>query len=342
MDDAPSKEIIDLINTKGLVLLNDGSPTRHDINADRLSALDLTFASPNLGSKSEWKTHDHLLGSDHYPMILEVKTRYKFSEFKPQPRWKLDQADWSLFRQMLYSINICIDDTSSVNEKNTEFVDSLLEICNETIPKTKPTKSRKKIVPWWTNECTMVVKAKRKAYIKLKRYHTKFHLLDYRNKRDISKNTLLRVKKQHLEHFCSQLTYKTNSRILWQQIKKFNGKPFKPVSSLVVNNIRYSESRQKAEILTDQYVKVSSDETHSVAFQRRKIDEETRINRSFEENMGLDNDQPYNAFFTIKELKIALNSKKNSAPGADTIHYEMLKQLPEKNKFTLLKLINKS
>ena len=58
--------------------------------------------------------------------------------------------------------------------------------------------------------------------------------------------------------------------------------------------------------------------------------------------MGLDNDQPYNAFFTIKELKIVLNSKKSSAPGADTIHYEMLKQLPEKNKFTLLKLINKS
>ena len=29
--------------------INDGSPTRHDINADRLSALDFTFASPNLG-----------------------------------------------------------------------------------------------------------------------------------------------------------------------------------------------------------------------------------------------------------------------------------------------------
>ena len=108
MDDAPSPEIIDLINTKGLVLLNDGSPTRQDINADGLSALDLTFASPNLGSKREWKTHDHLLGSDHYPVILEVKTRYKLSEFKPQPPWKLDQADWSLFRQMLYSINFCI------------------------------------------------------------------------------------------------------------------------------------------------------------------------------------------------------------------------------------------
>ena len=91
----------------------------------------------------------------------------------------------------------------------------------------------------------MVVKAKRKAYIKLKRYHTEFHLLDYRTKRDISKNTLLRVKKEYWEHFCSQLTYKTNSRILWQQIKKFNGKPFKPVSSLVVNNIASMTFRRK-------------------------------------------------------------------------------------------------
>ena len=45
---------------------------------------------------------------------------------------------------MLYSVNICIDDDSSVNEKNTEFVDSLLEICNETISKTKPTKKNEK------------------------------------------------------------------------------------------------------------------------------------------------------------------------------------------------------
>ena len=137
IDDAPSKEIVQFIDTKGLVLLNDGSPTRHDINA-----------SPNLSGKSEWKAHDHLLGSDHYPVILELHTRYKFTEYKPQPRWKLDQADWSLFRQMLYSVNICIDENSSVYEKITEFLDSLLDITNKTIPKTKHVKSRKKVVPW--------------------------------------------------------------------------------------------------------------------------------------------------------------------------------------------------
>ena len=167
-------------------------------------------------------------------VILEVKTRYKFSEFKPQPRWKLDQADWSLFRQRLYSVNICIDDKSSVNEKNTEFVDSLLErkykvniassslleICNETIPKTKQTKSRKKVVPWWTNE---------------------YHLLDYRNKRDISKRTLLRVKKENWEPFCSQLTYINRFYLgdIWNELKFLKKSEY----NLILTHFKYLQDK---------------------------------------------------------------------------------------------------
>ena len=87
---------------------------------------------------------------------------------------------------MLYSVNICIDEHSSVNEKkNTKFVNSLMEICNETIPKTKIIQTRKKVVPWWNNEGAEVVKAKNKAYTKYKRYRTMHHLLDYREKKEI-------------------------------------------------------------------------------------------------------------------------------------------------------------
>ena len=50
----------------------------------------------------------------------------------------------------------------------------------------------------------------------------------------------------------------------------------------------------------------------------------------------------YNANFTIKELKTALSKEKSTAPGGDTVHYDMLKQLNDKAKFQLLHLINKS
>ena len=46
--------------------------------------------------------------------------------------------------------------------------------------------------------------------------------------------------------------------------------------------------------------------------------------------------------FTMFELQQALQSKRNSAPGADTISYEMLKQLPDSSKASLLSLINLS
>ena len=56
----------------------------------------------------------------------------------------------------------------------------------------------------------------------------------------------------------------------------------------------------------------------------------------------LDNDKAYNSNFSMRELTTALNTKKNSAPGAGTINYEMIKQLPEKEKFKVLKLMKNS
>ena len=47
-----------------------------------------------------------------------------------------------------------------------------------------------------------------------------------------------------------------------------------------------------------------------------------------------------NSQFTVFELNHALSSKHNSAPGADTVSYEMLKQLPDSSKKELIKLIN--
>ena len=71
--------------------------------------------------------------------------------------------------------------------------------------------------------------------------------------------------------------------------------------------------------MTNEYVKISSNQSYSREFIDLKTEHEPQI-----------------------ELKTALNSKKNTAPGADTIHYEMIKQLPEKEKFTVLKIMNKS
>ena len=45
---------------------------------------------------------------------------------------------------------------------------------------------------------------------------------------------------------------------------------------------------------------------------------------------------------TLRELQIALDKKRSTAPGADTVHYDMLKNLTENGTSHLLELINKS
>ena len=111
---------------------------------------------------------------------------------------------------------------------------------------------------------------------------------------------------------------------------------------LKVNNIRYHENHEKAEILTQHYQKVSSDDSLSPTFRQHKLEQEPVIDQMLALNANDGEPLAYNANFTIKELKTALSKKKSTPPGGDTVHYDMLKQLNDKAKFQLLHLINKS
>ena len=54
-----------------------------------------------------------------------------------------------------------------------------------------------------------------------------------------------------------------------------------------------------------------------------------------------DKQEAYNAHFTFKELRDALSSTESTAPGEDSIIYDMLKHLPESAKQFLLQICNK-
>ena len=55
----------------------------------------------------------------------------------------------------------------------------------------------------------------------------------------------------------------------------------------------------------------------------------------------LQNTEPYNQFFTIQNLKDALHDSHDSVPGADDIHYQVLKHLPVPSLEVLLHIFNK-
>ena len=341
-NDDNSLEIINFLADNDLTILNDGTDTRHDIHTDKFTAIDLTFTNPTLGIRSNWTVHNDLIGSDHFPIITEIEFKYQFNQYTHTPKWKLDKADWDHFRTILRHKGISIENEEDINKCNETLIEAILGASNDSIPKTKQKNKKAKSVPWWNEQCAVAVFNKRKAYRKYRRYRTEYHYLRFKQLRSETRDLLDQTKKDKWIEFISILNHKTDSKTIWNMIKKINGKPFSPTNTLVVNNIRYTDSKQKAEILTNEYVKISSNQSYSREFVDLKTEHEPQIDLVFEQMTKLDNDKAYNANFSMKELKTALNSKKNTAPGADTIHYEMIKQLPEKEKFTVLKLMNKS
>ena len=56
---------------------------------------------------------------------------------------------------------------------------------------------------------------------------------------------------------------------------------------------------------------------HSLTVEKRKIDFDTSVHYS------------YNDAFTLQELKQAIKLERDTSPGIDTVHYQLLKHLPD-------------
>ncbi|MEW8548241.1 MAG: reverse transcriptase domain-containing protein [Candidatus Thiodiazotropha sp.] len=334
-------ELISFINATDYIALNSGCGTRFNSETGNATALDLTFATASLAYKCDWYVHGDALGSDHFPVVTSVGVGCQYVRQIPAPRWKLDKADWDLFKNMTAKMNICFDD-KTINGSNEIFISEIMAACEVSIPKTKPSNKPRKVLPWWDETCTAAVKNKKKAYDHLRRHRTADNLERFRQVRNECKFILESVRKQKWRDFISTLTYRANSKQVWNMIKRFNGKPYTPVDVIEIDGIRYHDSRDKAEVLTQHYQNTSSNQSLNPEFRIHKEAQEPLIDREVARSASVGEHRVYNTLFTIRELTTALNRKKSTAPGADTVHYDMLKQLPDRAKFNLLGLINES
>lgn len=336
------KNLINFIEENNLVILNNGEGTRLNIETGDVTALDLTLAARGVSQGHQWYVHQNCLDSDHYPIITILNAKYKCVTQDTIPKWNLSKADWTHFKKLTENINIDFEN-NSLEKNNETFIHELQKISAETIPKTKPNPNKEfKHVPWWTKECTEAVKNKNKAFYKYRKYKTNDLKEIYKTERANCKAILENTKKNKWQEFISTLNHKTDSKTLWNKISRFNGKPFKPVDVLNADNIRHHENIDKANVLVKHYQKISSNTQLEQPFKDRKKDADPEITVEINAKINDKRNENYNTLFTIGELKTALNKKKSTAPGADTIHYDMLKNSSEKCKWQILKLINKS
>ena len=110
------------------------------------SNIDLSVVSPSLKHEFEWSVYGELLGSDHYPVILETITPFRSTALR-NPKWILETADWESFKT-LSRVDRRADSFESLGDMMEYFENVMLRAAGQSIPVTF-TEPRHISVPWW-------------------------------------------------------------------------------------------------------------------------------------------------------------------------------------------------
>ena len=326
----PRGQMIDgFVNQNHVLLFNDGSFTFHKINTNSYSAIDLSICSSNLFLDFTWSVDQDLHGSDHYPIF--IKSTVNTPTGSP-PKWKTEEADWSK-----YSNGVLVDDFNSFDNHIVaydHFVNRVLDSANAAISKTKG-KPRRPAVPWWNKTCSTLRKITRKCYRKFKSSGSPQAKLIYQRNQAKQRRYFKQRKRDSWMYYINGIRSKVAARVVWNKIRKLSGKFVpSPLPSLKVNNVLISDPREVSEKLGEHFANISSPENYCPEF--KEIREKPMVL-----DLSSEGDETYNMPYSIRELKEALTSVDSTAPGEDTMIYEMLIHLPKSAKDFLLKIINK-
>ncbi|CAH2004725.1 unnamed protein product [Acanthoscelides obtectus] len=79
-DDITRRQILEFCDSSNLEIMNDGTPTRFVAPNIRKSAPDITICSPDIAQLTSWKVCDDTLGSDHFPITLDITFPHHLNE----------------------------------------------------------------------------------------------------------------------------------------------------------------------------------------------------------------------------------------------------------------------
>lgn len=319
----------EILNELDLVLLNTGEMTYFNARSNSFSAIDLTFCSPQVSDRLLWSTIRDYLPSDHIPIKIEISEAF-IAAFSTK-KWKLEAADWLKFKDDLPLIEYSED----VNTCANLITSAILQAAENSVP-TSNGICHKPRVPWWNDDVATAIRDKKRALYRFKRHPSDANKIEFKRARAIARRTILVSKNQSWQKYVSSISTSTPTSEVWQKVRAIRGKKFPQVSPVLdVNGYITSEPQEVVEALADHFREVSSTSNYDLSFLRYKNANEVPLDFNEPETSF------YNKPFLMKELDIVLEEARNSAPGDDSIPYEMIRQLPKSYKELLLRLFNK-
>ena len=339
--DENGSTIEEFMDDNKLVCLNDGRGTRFDAYHGTESVLDLMIVSDQIAGVSQWEVNGNSLGSDHYIIWVSVRNQNMCLEDNWFPRWKMREANWGLYNFKVSGklMEIISDRSSDVDELNSKITNILCEAAEEVIGKSSGMRKRK-MVPWWSDDCKEAVKSRNKAFRNIKSNHSYTNLMDFKRAQSKVKRVVREAKRKYWREFCGKIGAEVKVGDVWNMIKKMGGiRRELSIPVIKDNDVEAVTNQEKAEMLAKGFVKVHSSKnlTAEELSWRLKV---------MEENKGIlgkqaNSESVLEKEFTLFELKRALNGAKNTSPGKDGICYKMIKEIDDVAKYGILKLYNK-
>ena len=119
-----------------------------DTSHHSFSVPDVSICDPSLALEFDWLTHNDLCGSDHFPVILQTSLR---DDEPAAEYWKFDRANWMSFRTLC--VSRLSDELALSEDPVAQFTNTLIEIANQTIAKSRISKNKLPKVPWFNDVC---------------------------------------------------------------------------------------------------------------------------------------------------------------------------------------------
>ncbi len=198
-------------------------------------------------------------------------------------------------------------------------------------------KPRHPFVPWWNENCSRAVSARKKALARLRHYTTVDNLIEYKRCRVKARRTIVESKNASWRAYVSSLNCHTPPRLVWRKIRQIRGHSLpNTVPGLLKNGEMITSLDMIVEELAAHYEAMSSSANYAPDFLLIKERMESRPLDFFCRAC-----EDYNTPFSISELRSALALARGTAPGPDEIHNLMLQHLPDVAMQFLLRLYNR-
>lgn len=312
---AQGRELASALDSLNLVFLNDGTHTRISTPQKNSSAIDLTLVSPNLVSKSSWRVLEDTLGSDHFPIKIEMDINYIPSMIYPTTKWKESKADWDIFRNILANVDFSIFHSLETDEKYKFLTCSIENACNISMPHKKPFLPKHRVPIWWDGECDEIVRRRKAALVAYKQVSNYKNYNSYRNVDAQSKRLFRGKSRESWRTYVSKLNKGTPISKIWDMIKKISNKN--------------RNTRDKTSLCEELIENILSHLAPATVQAALDLD-----NSLSNRNTLLD------APFTMNELLKVVKTTATTAPGKDNITYSIIKHLPEKLLTYFLEIMN--